>query len=84
MSAEWGNPADWDTVCRRSAGRRRYNAARKALRNQRRAQIIVRLPPRPWPWGLGVALARALGVSPATISRDLGAIRNADRGALLK
>src|SRR5689334_2397286 len=81
MSSQWGAPTTWDVVCRRNAGRRRYNAGRKFLRDLRRAQIVGRLA------GIGLVnagrhrglqarLARELGVSPATISRDLRALRD--------
>jgi len=80
MSGTWGAPASWEVVCRRSAGRRRYNAERKFLRNVRRAQIVCRLAgtgllERAGPRGVQALLARELGVSPATISRDLRALR---------
>jgi hypothetical protein len=86
MSTNWTAPTSWDAVCRRAAGRRRYNAARKELRNARRAEIICRAKGMSW-WrlyGIQAALARELGVSRATISRDFRAFRNADKGALLK
>jgi hypothetical protein len=71
----------WEAVCRRAGGRRRYNAGRRFLRNLRRAQIVSRLAGTSWlyarpPHGLQAALARVLGVSPATISRDLRALRD--------
>jgi hypothetical protein len=73
-----------DEVCRQAGGRRRYNAARKRAKQDRRTQILCRVR---WQdmrrWGIQAALARALGVSRATICRDFRAIWNADRGALL-
>jgi len=81
MSGSWSASTSWDVVCRRNAGRRRYNAGRKFLRNVRRAKIVCRLTgtallnPRQF-HGLQAWLARELGVSPATISRDLRALRD--------
>jgi hypothetical protein len=78
----WGAPTSWDVVCRRAAGRRRYNAGRRFLRNLRRAQIVCRLAGTGVPASVGgfrgiqARLAQELGVSPATISRDLRALRN--------
>jgi hypothetical protein len=78
MGGTWGTPAGWDEVCRRAAGRRRYNHGRRFLRNVRRAQLLrwpaVLGPDQPR--GLQAALARRLGVSPATVSRDLKAVRD--------
>jgi hypothetical protein len=81
-SDAWGAPTSWEVVCRRSAGRRRYNAGRKFLRNLRRAKIFWRLAgtgalqdARRFR-GVQALLARELGVSPATISRDLRALRD--------
>jgi hypothetical protein len=82
--SSWGAATDFDIVCRRAAGRRRYNAQRRAQKQYRRAQILCRTVGLPrGTWGLQAALARALGVSPSTICRDMQAIRDADRGALL-
>jgi hypothetical protein len=85
MSANWTAPTSWDAVCRRAAGRRRYNADRRKQKMWRRTEILImtvgvdrRL------YGLQALLARKLGVSPATISRDFEAIRNAHKGALLR
>ncbi len=59
------------------------NAARKLRRNWRRVQIVLRLAGQARRRGLQARLALELGVSPATISRDFRAIRDADQGALL-
>jgi hypothetical protein len=76
----------WDETCRRAGGRRRYNARRKAAKFVRRARVLVRLMdfPRPLPWGTQERLAAEFGVSPATIARDMRAIRDAAKGALLR
>jgi hypothetical protein len=84
MTAAWNAPTSPTEVCRRAAGRRRYNAARKRAKQDRRMDIIIRRSNLPWPppWGIQKALAQVLGVSEAPISRDFEAIRNADKGAL--
>ncbi len=85
ITAAWKARCDWSVVCRRASGRRRYNAARKRLRDLRRVRIICDLPfDKRGRRGVQAQLARELGVSPATISRDFKAIRNAHLGALLK
>jgi hypothetical protein len=80
MSIAWSEPTTFEIVCRRNAGRRRYNAGRKFLRNLRRAEIFCRLAGtgllRNKRRGMQAILAREFGVSPATISRDLQVLRN--------
>jgi methylphosphotriester-DNA--protein-cysteine methyltransferase len=82
MSSAWSAPTSWDVVCRRSAGRRRYNAARKVLRDYRRVQILMRVAGTARPRGLQAHFARELGVSPGTISRDFQALPHLHPGAL--
>jgi hypothetical protein len=85
MSADWSAPTSWDDVCRRAGGRRRYNAARRERKMWRRTEILIRtVGVDRRLYGLQAQLARVLGVSPATISRDFAAIRNAHKGALLR
>jgi hypothetical protein len=86
MTAAWNAPTSLSEVHRRAAGRRRYNAERRRAKQGRRIAVILRLAnfPHPPPWGVQKALAEALGVSEATISRDFEAIRNAHKGALLE
>jgi hypothetical protein len=81
MNSFW--PLDWDSICRRAGGRRRYNAMRKQLKHQRRVEVLLRTTGKRHLWGIQAALAEVLGVSRATICRDFKAIRNADKGALL-
>jgi hypothetical protein len=81
MNPFW--PLDWDRICRRAGGRRRYNAMRKRRKQQRRAEIIWMLAGKEKFWGVQAALAEVLGVSRATICRDFKAIGNAYKGALL-
>ncbi len=67
----WNDHAPWDMVCRRASGRRGYNAHRKFVAAWRRVQVSGLLVE----WGLGhgtqVRIAQQLGVSQATISRDI-------------
>jgi hypothetical protein len=60
-------------VYRFVGGRNRHNARRREMGNHRRAVLLCKLVglPRPLPWGYQAALAKALGVSTATICRDL-------------
>ncbi len=74
MSKVWGMPATWDEVCRRASGRRRYNADRKLQAQMRRLEVASLM--QRWGGGHGVQarIARHLGVSEATISRDVRAL----------
>jgi len=79
VQRRWGAPTDWDTVCRMASGRRRWNALRRLLADLRRIEVLrfmVELGPdySPLQRGLKARISRALGVSPATISRDVRAI----------
>src|SRR5438552_1651316 len=77
MDGEWGAVTTWDAVCRRAGGRRKYNSARKAHKQWRRAQILARIAgQRQDTWGLQAALAEALGVPRSTVSRRLAALRS--------
>jgi hypothetical protein len=81
MPRDWTVPTAWDEVCRRAGGRRRYNAGRRFLRDERRARIVCRLAGTGLLYergrsGLQAVLARELRVSPSTISRDLRALRS--------
>lgn len=87
--AEWGIwTEDREAVIRRAGGRRRYN-------HQRRGEALVRrwhvarlslvwaeTHPDPLQRGKGVWIARQLGVSEATISRDLAALDRLWRASL--
>jgi hypothetical protein len=84
VSGTWGAPADFAEVCRRAGGRRRYNFWARERKRRRRVEIICRTVGVPrGTWGLQAALARALGVSRATVCRDFQAIRDLASGALL-
>ena len=75
----WSTYTDFDTVCRRAAGRARWNAVRRLLAWVRRCEVVRlwgELGPyySPLQRGLQARIARMLGVSEATISRDVRAI----------
>ncbi len=71
----WNTPTDRETVCKRAAGRRRYNARRGMQKLVRRMQILNLLSERSlFDHGLRTRLARELGLSVSTISRDLKAL----------
>ena len=75
MSREW-IPKTFEQACKRAAGRRRYLAKRQRVRDNRQLQIMDIMVQLNWPrYGIGRALAQALSVDPATISRDLKYIR---------
>jgi hypothetical protein len=79
----WGAKTSWGEVCCRAGGRRRYNAKRRAQKQYRRTQIFFRLAMAGLPkgaWGVQTVLAEQLGVSRATICRDMKAIRDAGSG----
>lgn len=69
---DWSAQTDFDSVCKRAAGRRRYNAKRRAEARERYLQVLkVIMPPDGRKRGTQAQLARALGVHRSTISRDV-------------
>jgi hypothetical protein len=74
MRNTWTYSTDWETVCRRAAGRRRYHAQRRLHRDVRRQQVC-RLLGR---YGLGVGvqsrIAGELGCHRSTVCRDVAAL----------
>ena len=75
---DWASWEEADTVKRRAAGRRRYNALRRQRVQERRAAIAAWFEKNPVAWlfcrGVPVALAPTFGVHPSTIWRDLQAL----------
>jgi hypothetical protein len=72
MGMNWSAPTDFDLVCRRAAGRRRYNAKRQAEARERfKIVLAATFPPEGRKRGTQAQLARELGVHPATICRDV-------------
>ncbi len=85
MAGNWSQPTSWAKVCCRAGGRKRYNAERKRRKQDRRMEIICRTAGTDRSTrGLQAVLAQVLGVSKATICRDLAAIRDAYNGALFR
>lgn len=70
MSKAW-IPSNFDEVRKRAAGRRRYHAERQAIQFKRRIKVLHAMENGTQGYGAGVKLARVLGVSLATISRDM-------------
>lgn len=75
MSNIWGAPTTRDEVCRRAGGRRHYNRWRQTIRELRRLQVLRLLGRHPLRQrGTVRAIARELGVHPATVCRDIQAL----------
>lgn len=69
--SNWSAPTDPETVARRAAGRRKYNSLRQfraALRRRELGKLLVTLG---LGYGVRSAAARRLGISQATIGRDV-------------
>jgi hypothetical protein len=78
-NGDWSRLTDWETVCRRNAGRRHYNATRtvrRALRRREVARLLLKYGGLygPASHGLQARIARQLGVNRSTICRDVWAI----------
>jgi predicted transcriptional regulator len=71
----WRWYTDPGTVCRRAGGRRRYNAQRQRAMLVRRLKVLALALELGHGRGVQAEIARLLGVSQATISRDLAAAR---------
>jgi hypothetical protein len=68
----WGAQTDFDVVCKRAAGRRRYNAERRAEARERYLQVVEAIMPTGGrKRGTQAQLARVLGVHRSTICRDV-------------
>jgi len=72
-----GTPEAWNAICKRASGRREYNAIRHVQMIARRRDVM-------WLWlayselgaghGVQARIARELGVSRPTVSKDLKAM----------
>lgn len=71
MSKSWSSPTTEDEVARRAAGRRRYNSRRTLEKNLRRQQVLQLLHLFGKRHGVQTRIARILGVSESTVSRDV-------------
>jgi hypothetical protein len=67
--------ASLDDVARRAGGRRHYNAIRPLRATMRRQQVISLLRAHGWSYGSQRRVAATLGVSSATVCRDIEALR---------
>jgi hypothetical protein len=74
MSKNWSAPTTKDEVARRAAGRARYHALRRFQRQLRRQQVIELLGRYGYDRGVQARISRELGVSEASISRDVAAL----------
>lgn len=72
--AAWAWATDWDTVCRRAAGRRHYNSWRGFVAEYRRLKVCELLARYGFRHGVQARMARELRVSEATVCRDLKVI----------
>jgi hypothetical protein len=71
----WSEPTSTDEAHARAAGRRRYNALRQERAQLRRGRVAeLALEYGGLHYGVQASIARQLGVSEATICRDLRAI----------
>jgi len=64
-------PQSAEEAYRRAGGRRRYHAQRKREAEERRARVAELVMRWGWVQGTQARIARELGVSEATISRDM-------------
>lgn len=72
MGNNWGDPTCWDEVCRRAAGRKRYNKARGLLQWVRRVRVAELLDRHGWfTYGTKARIADELRVSRSVITRDV-------------
>jgi hypothetical protein len=72
--SEWSRSTSSDEAQRRASGRRQYNSVRHVRAIVRRQEVAVLLDQLGYGHGVQVVIARRLGVSPSTISRDVAAI----------
>ena len=74
MSNNWSAPTSWDEVCRRKAGRDRYNSVRRLQRAERRFRVLELLARYGMDRGVQARIAKELGVSRVTVHRDVAAL----------
>jgi hypothetical protein len=79
--AEWSRRTSWDEVCRRVAGRRKYNQWQRAMAAARQDEVFTLLLAYGWhTWGTLTKIAQELQVHRSTITRDRQRIMRAMRG----
>jgi|SRR5215213_4133647 len=64
-------PKSAEEAYRRAGGRRRYHAQRRREAEERRARVAELVVQWGWVQGTQARIARELGVSEATVSRDM-------------
>jgi IS30 family transposase len=69
--SDWTTRTDRETVCKRAAGRRHYNAWRQFCASERRLRVEEMLHELRSKRGSQKRIAALLGVSESTISRDV-------------
>jgi len=69
----WSNPTSLSEASRRAGGRRAYNALRRDLKLIRRRDVMQLMLQYGCNRGVQARMAATLGVSEATISRDVKA-----------
>jgi hypothetical protein len=82
-SVEWRQPVDDQAASKRAGGRRHYNRVRQLrahLRLGRIVRLLVKLKATGTEWGVRSEIARRLGVSRATVCRDMQRITRMDFG----
>jgi hypothetical protein len=76
----WKAPVSFNEACRRASGRRCYHAQRRIQRFFRRLRVLELWRDEGMSYGAQARWARELGVSEATISRDVAAwVRHGNR-----
>jgi hypothetical protein len=73
--ATWRMWTDVDTVRRRAAGRRKYNVWRAEIMQARRDAVLEYLRLHGECWGVQRQITGEFGVHPATVCRDIRALR---------
>jgi hypothetical protein len=68
---EWGRRTSWEEVCRRAAGRRKWNEQRRRFVGQVCDELVLPLLLGYGfdSWGVCARIAREIGVSRATVCR---------------
>jgi hypothetical protein len=68
---QWRQPTDWNTVCARAAGRKKYNEQQRRFVGQVCDELVLpRLLEYGFSsWGVCARIAREIGVSRATVCR---------------
>ena len=74
--ATWSKPTSPEEAYRRAGGRAKYNAKRFDAAFERRQQLLLMLRHKAPRRGDLVHLARSLGVSKATVCRDVALLRS--------